>query len=370
MLRSGESAVVYALVIAPLTALQLNSHIPAAVSLVASLVAANRLGGRGGRSALPAAALEAGLAASTSVMALALFNGRMWMETVLLGLAAFIGGTIVSPLSAAIVAPLLEPIFGYVSESRLARLANLNHPALKELIIRAPGTYHHSLIVGALAESGARKVGAHPLLARVGGYYHDLGKADAPLMFGENQKSENRLEKLPPEEAAQVLRKHISDGIARAEAAHLPRVLVDFIIQHHGDAATGAFYESACAAAEREGRPLPDERAFHYPGPRPRSREIALVLLADAVEAASRTLPDPTEERLRAMVVQVVQEVVRRGQLNDCDLTLSDILLATGAFQDTLVEMHSLSRVDVLPTLRPSGLPQPERPEATIRAIR
>lgn len=359
MLRSGESAVVFSLVFAPLASLLLNSHVPAAVALVASLVAANRLGGRGGRSALPVAAFEAGLAAAIAVTAIDLFGGRALLpenlgdftanlrELLRLAGAAAFGAGIVSPLLAVLVAPLVELLFGYVSESRLARLANLNNSVLKDLIIKAPGTYHHSLIVGSLAEAAAQRIGAHTLLARVGGYYHDLGKIDAPIMYGENQKGENRLEKMPPEEAAAIMRRHVTDGVARAQAAHLPRAITDFITQHHGTGQAGRFLGPSTAPDGDRTGPM------RYDGPRPRSREVALVMLADVVESATRSLADPTPERLHAATARLIQDVMLQGQLDDCDLTLSEIRQVTEAFQEALVDLRTLSRIDVLPGGRP-----------------
>lgn len=354
MLRSGESSVVFALIFSPLVALQLGEHAPAAVGLVASVVAADRLGRRAGRAALPLASIQAGLAAALTVAALALFGGRLLLpETALQAAAALLGAGLLSPLAAALIAPLFETTFGYTSESQLSRLASLNHPVLKELIIKAPGTYHHSVIVGTLAEAAAKRIGAHPLMARVGGYYHDLGKADAPLMFFENQKTENRLEKLPPEAAAVVLLRHVSEGVARAQAARLPRIVLEFIRQHHGTRPTGSFLQRAREYAEREGLPPPNEADFHYPGPKPRSRETALVMLADAVEAASRGLAEPSPERLQSLVPKVVEPIVLEGQLDECDLTLADVRLVIEAFQETIVDIHGLSRIDVLPPPRP-----------------
>jgi putative nucleotidyltransferase with HDIG domain len=300
---------------------------------------------------------------------MSLYNGRLIPETAYQCAAAAIGAGLVSPLIALTVAPLFEILFGYISESQLARLANLNHPVLKELIIKAPGTYHHSLIVGALAESAARRIGAHPILARVGGYFHDLGKAGSPLYFGENQKGENKLEKLPPAEAAEVLRRHIADGLARAQEARLPKAIQEFIKQHHGMARCGGFHTRAVEEAKSDGREPPDAQGFHYDGPRPRSREVALVMLADAVEAASRTLENPTPERLKALVPKVIEQILLDGQLDDCDLTLADLRLASSAFEESIVELHGLSRVEVLPGMRPptaNGSASAEAPLARV----
>ena len=349
MLRSGESSVVFALVFAPLAAVQLGSSPAAAVALVSSLVAADRLGWRAGGRGLLVSAVAAAVAAALVVLSLALFGGRLLLPETSLHLAlAAAGAGLLSPLAAALVAPVCEALFGYASEGRLARLANLNQPVLKELIIRAPGTYHHSLLVGALAENAARRIGANPLLARVGGYYHDLGKAEAPLMFGENQKTENRLEKLAPEAAVAVLQRHVADGLERAQAARLPRAVQDVIRQHHGTRYAGGFHLRAKELAEREGRPPPAEEAFRYPGPRPRAREVAIVMLADAVEAASRGLVEPTPEKLSALVPKVVESIIIEGQLDECDLSLAEVRLVVSALQETLVEVYGLTRVEPL----------------------
>lgn len=356
LLRSGESSLVFALVFLPLASIQLGTPTPATVGLVASLFGAERVGRRTGRDALLVAGLHAATAAALVVVALALFGGRLLPETALQAAAAAFGCGVLSPLVAAAIAPLFEATFGYTSAPALGRLANLNHPVLKELIIRAPGTYHHSLIVGQLAEAAARRIGAHALLARVGGYYHDLGKASSPLHFRENQKHENRLEELTPVEAAAVLRQHIAEGIARAQEARLPGVVADFIAQHHGTRLMQGLAPKARELAERDGVAF-DEQAFRYDGPKPRTREAALVMLADALEAASRLVADPTPERLRALVPRIVEPIVLEGQLDDCDLSLADVRRVIEAFQDTIVEVHGLSRVEALPTGTPSQPP-------------
>ncbi len=348
MVRSGESSIVFTLVFSPLVGVFLSANLPAAVCLVASIIAADRMGRRSGRKALPLAAFEAAIGAALSVIALSLFTGHSFQESVTLSGAAALGVGLLSPLAASIVAPIFETVFGYTSESQLAGLASLNHPVLKELIIKAPGTYHHSLIVGSLAEAAARSIGANPLLARVGGYYHDLGKADAALMYGENQKNENRLEKLPPEEAIVIVRRHVQHGLSRARQARLPRPLLDFIAQHHGTRLIGSFLARAREQAERDGRPAPDEASFRYEGPRPKTREAAILMLADAVESASRNLVDPTPERLQALVPRVVEPIVLEGEFDQCDITLGDIRHITAALQTAIVEVHGLSRVEPL----------------------
>lgn len=369
MLRSGESSVVFLLIYAPLAALLLSTHTPMLVGLVASVVAANRIGRRPGRRGLVWASGEAAFAGALTVTALALFGGRlMFPETALHAGAAAFGVGVLSPLVAAAAAPLVESLFGYTSESQLARLANFNHPVLKELIIRAPGTYHHSLLVGQLAEAAAERIGAHPLLAKVGGYYHDLGKERNPLMFAENQKTENRLETLAPETAADVLRAHVRDGLERGQQARLPKAVLDFIAQHHGDRLAEGFFRRACDFAAEQGILPPPEEMFRYPGPKPRSREVGLVMLADAVEAASRPLVEPSEEELRAVVEKVVRDLIADGQLDECDLSLADVREAIAAFQDAIVQVHGMARVDVLKPARHTPAGSEEEPP--VRLVR
>lgn len=373
LLRSGEASVVFALVFAPLVALQVDAFQPAVVGLLASVVAADRLGRSGSsRSALALAGLQAGVFAACAAAALALFGGRLLLpETGIEVAATALGNGFLSPIAAAIVAPLFEMVFGYTTQLRLHRLANLNHPVLKELIIRAPGTYHHSLLVGDLAAEAAERIGANALLARVGGYFHDLGKAESPLMYSENQRTENRLDKLEPVEAASVLKRHVQAGLDAAAKARLPRVVSDFIRQHHGRSFAGDFYERAVENAKREGATdLPDEAAFRYDGPKPRSREVALVMIADVVESASRWLTNPTADRLRALVPQVVDPLVLSGQLDDCDLTLAELHRVVEALQDAIVQVHGLPRVDVLSTLRPtSGTSRASTPPGSQRLV-
>lgn len=355
LLRSGEASVVFALVFAPLVALQVDAFEPAAVGLLASVIAVDRLGRSGvRRAALVWAGLQAGLFAGLAVATLSLFGGHAPLaETGIRIASAVVGNGLLSPLAAALVAPLFEAVFGYTTQHRLHRLVNLNHPVLKELIIRAPGTYHHSLLVGDLACAAARRIDANELLARVGGYFHDLGKAESPLMFSENQRGENRLERLEPVEAAKVLRRHVKAGVELATKARLPRAVVDIIAQHHGKAHAGTFFEKALDQHRAEGSdPVVDEEAFCYEGPKPRTREAALVMLADVVEAASRALPDATPDRLRALVSKVVEPMLLSGQFDECDLTIAELHRVIEALQDALVEVHGLTRVDVLPGLR------------------
>jgi hypothetical protein len=216
----------------------------------------------------------------------------------------------------------------------LLSLANLNHPALKELIVQAPGTYHHSIIMGTLVESAATAIGANPLLARVSAYYHDIGKIRNPLYFAENQRDENKHEQLAPSMSSLIVKRHVTDGLELAAHWRLPRVVADAIPQHHGTRFVSYFWAKAQRAREDDeaasGRPRPvddgpDESLYRYPGPKPQTRENALVMIADACEASARALPDPTVESLRALVQKRINEIFGEGQLDECELTLKDL---------------------------------------------
>jgi cyclic-di-AMP phosphodiesterase PgpH len=227
--------------------------------------------------------------------------------------AAIVTGTI----------PLVESLFKYTTDIKLLELANLNTPVLRELMIQAPGTYHHSIIVGNLVEAGAEAINANPLLARVAAYYHDIGKIRKPLYFIENLGSqENKHDKLAPSMSALILMAHVKDGVELARESGLGEPLVDIIREHHGTALIKFFHEKA---QNKDSGGQVDERDYRYPGPKPQTREAALIMLADAVEAASRTLADPTPARIQGMVQKIINNIFIDGQLDECELTLKDM---------------------------------------------
>jgi hypothetical protein len=231
------------------------------------------------------------------------------------------GGLLAAVLISGII-PLIEAVFRYTTNLKLVELANMNNPLLRELMFQAPGTYHHSIIVGNLAEAAAETIGANPLLARVAAYYHDIGKVKKPLYFIENVGSgENKHDKLAPSMSALILMAHLKDGVEMAKEHRLGRSLVDIIRQHHGTSLMKYFYDRAMQREERE----IDEYDYRYPGPKPQTREAALIMLADAVEAASRTLHDPTPARIQGMVQKIVNNIFIDGQLDECELTLKDL---------------------------------------------
>jgi putative nucleotidyltransferase with HDIG domain len=247
---------------------------------------------------------------------------------------------------------MLGNLFGILTCFQLLELANPSQPLLRRLLNETPGTYHHALMVGNLSERAAEAIGADALLVRVAAYYHDVGKLANPLAFIENQAGgENIHDRLSPEDSAALLKRHVADGMALAERARLPKPLVAFIPQHHGTALLGYAYgkarEEAVAkygglqdAAGRKAADGVDQRRFRHAGPKPQTREAAILMLADGVEASVRSLSSRDEATIRAMVVQIIQERLNDGQLNECDLTIRDLERVREAFVSQLVAMY------------------------------
>jgi putative nucleotidyltransferase with HDIG domain len=226
--------------------------------------------------------------------------------------------------------PLFEYFFKVTTDISLLELLDLNHPLMKHLMISAPGTYHHSIIVGNLVESCAEDVGVNPLMARVGAYYHDIGKVKMPEYFIENQSSGmSKHEKLTPHMSSMILTSHVKEGVDLADQHKLPEEVKDFIQQHHGTALIKYFYEKA--KGQENGTETPAQE-YKYPGPRPQSRIAALIMMADAVEAASRVLHDPTPARIAALVDKIINHIFLTGQLDECELTLKDITVIKNKF--------------------------------------
>jgi len=217
-------------------------------------------------------------------------------------------------------------------------LANLDRPILRRLMLEAPGTYHHSVIVGSLVEAAAAEIGANPLLAKVCGYYHDIGKVRKPLYFIENQSGgRNKHDKLAPSMSSLILIAHIKDGIEIARKDKLGQVIIDTIQQHHGTSLISYFFNKA---QQLKGAEAVKEDDYRYPGPRPQTKEAGLVMLADVVEAASRTLENPTPARIQGLVQHLVNKIFSDGQLDHCELTLKDLHSIAKSFNKILNGIH------------------------------
>lgn len=254
-----------------------------------------------------------------------LLSGRVVVRELLAELgASVLGGLVVTPLLVGALMPLLEAVFGYVSDASLSELCNLNQPALKELIVRAPGTYHHSIVLAGLAERAALAIGANPLWARAIGLYHDLGKGRAPLVFSENQKG-LRVDQPPGIDLLELLRRHVADGVELGRRHKLPRALLQALAQHHGTRRVGPMLEGGS-------RPS----VLRYPGPLPSRRETGLVLLADAVEAQSRRLSPRDVPWLAELIAGTVSQIAAEGQLDESGLSLGDLARVVKSFSADL----------------------------------
>ncbi len=261
-------------------------------------------------------------ASIASIAVLEMADGAFFTDECLSNmLFAILGGMFVVALTLALP-PLIEGMFPVVSDIKLLELQDLNHPLLARMAMVAPGTYHHSIVVGNLAEDAAEVIGANPLLARVGSYFHDIGKMDKPEYFIENQREGvNRHDSLTPYMSVLVITSHVTKGLEWAREYHLIPQIQDMIAEHHGTQVIQFFYHRA---KEQEGAAV-SEQSFRYPGRKPQSRESAIVALADAVEASSRTLKNPTSSRLRALVSKIINDKFVSGQLDESHLTLHDL---------------------------------------------
>ena len=287
---------------------------------------------------LAKSALYVALANIVTIVTLSMIGGSLSWHLILVGIVIGAVNGILSAILMIGALPYLESAFSITSMIKLLELSNPNHSLLKRLLLEAPGTYHHSLMVGNLAEASAESVGANPLLVRVGAYYHDIGKVKRPEYFVENQRGfENPHEKIAPALSALIITSHVKDGLEFARDAHLPGVVNDFIAQHHGNSLTKYFYGRALEE-DRDGSISQD--SFRYEGPKPQSKEVALVMLADSVEAAIRSLQEPTDAKIREMVKKIIKDKLNDGQLESCDLTFKDLDTITQSFCTILEGMY------------------------------
>jgi putative nucleotidyltransferase with HDIG domain len=245
-------------------------------------------------------------------------------EAILVGGLYGIVNGIVSSFIVIGLLPVFEYLFNLVTNITLLELSDLSHPILKALTIKAPGTYHHSILVGNLAEEACNAIGANPLLARVGAYYHDIGKTEKAEYFVENEMgAPSKHDGLTPSMSALIITNHAKDGIELAKRHKINNAIIDFLAQHHGTGLIYYFYQRALERV-KSGDELKEEE-FRYSGPKPQTKETAVVLLADSVEASSRMLSDPTPARIRGLVQKIINNKFIDGQLDECDLTLRDL---------------------------------------------
>lgn len=252
---------------------------------------------------------------------------------------AFLSGMLSAILTSSLI-PVFETVFGYTTSLKLLELSNFNHPLLHNLMMKAPGTYHHSVIVGSLAELAADRIKANSLLARVGSYYHDIGKMTKPLYFIENQApNSNPHDHLQPSMSAKILFAHVKNGVRMGRDHNLGSTIVNIIDQHHGTTLVSFFFNKA-KKTENPDLDHVDEHEFRYPGPKPQTKEAAIVMLADACEAATRSIGDPTAAKIQTMVHSIITKRFLEEQFSDCDITLKDLHTIEECFVRTLVSLY------------------------------
>jgi hypothetical protein len=250
----------------------------------------------------------------------------------MLSLGEGVVNSIIVNLSFVLFLPLFERMFDFTTDLTLLELGNLNLPIFKDMAIEAPGTYHHSIVVGNLAEAGARYIDGDPVLARVGAYYHDMGKLKKPEYFIENQIGmKNPHDLLKPQMSALIIISHVKDGIEMAKKMKLPRKIIEVIEQHHGTTMIEMFYKKASEESKDA-----NQDSFRYPGPRPKTKETALVMLADSVEAAARGERSITASKLQKIVKGNIEKKFNDGQLDDCPITRYDLEQIKAAFMPIL----------------------------------
>lgn len=312
-------------------------------AFVTSLVACLSLIRPRSRSAYLKAGLSIALTAVPFALASIFIQGELFLlDGVLRILASLLGGVLCYVIGSAIV-PIVEHAGGYVTDMRLLEMATLDHPLLKDLSVQAPGTWNHSMVMGMMVESAAEVIGANSVLARVGAYFHDVGKMKKPIYFVENQgEVENRHGKLSTSMSALIIKSHIKDGIELLRKYKVPKVIEDMIPQHHGTSMIEYFYHKACKEAiETGGDPADvDTSLYSYPGPKPQTKEAAILMLADGIEAAVRTISEPTHDRIQGLVQKMINKVFRGGQLNECDMTLRDLHQIAAVFTRVLTAIY------------------------------
>jgi len=318
-----HAALIFALVISLLAGISFNNPVISVYVYIGSLTAAFSVMRCKKRSALILGGLHVSIVNVVVAFIILLLTSNLFsgMAVPSFLFSAMSGFFVVAIVSIAL--PLIENAFGISTDISLLELLDIDQPLMRKMMLEAPGTYHHSFIVGSLAEAAAKGVGANPLLARVSSYYHDIGKTKMPEYFIENQQSgDSRHERLAPHMSSIILIAHVKEGVEMALQYKLPQNVIDIIQQHHGTRMMTYFYQKARDQAG--GAPV-IEADYRYPGPKPRTKVAALIMMADSVEAAARALKDPTPARISALVEKIINEIFIDGQIAECELTLKDI---------------------------------------------
>lgn len=277
--------------------------------------------------------------AALGIFAFSLTQPLNWIEVLNYTLWGIINGILAAIMTNGLL-PYLENVFGITSAVKLLELSNPNQPLLKKLLLEAPGTYHHSILVGNLVDAAADKVGADSLLARLGAYYHDIGKMKRPYFFSDNQfAGDNPHDKLSPGLSTLIIKSHVKDGVELARKYKLPKPIIDIIQQHHGTNLISFFYQQALKE-DKYGNIDIDE--FRYEGPKPQTKEAALIMLADITEAAVRAkgFNRSNHNRMESLVRELIHKILEDGQLDECDLTLKDLDKIATSFTKVLTGIY------------------------------
>ena len=309
-----------------------------AVAIIGGTVGVFRTNALNQRNQLVGASIYIALFNVATIASWGLLTGKPLSYISIGAMLGLLNGILASVLTIGFL-PFFESAFGITTTVKLLELSNANHPLLKRLMMEAPGTYHHSILVGNLAEAAAGDIDADPLLVRVASYYHDVGKLKRPYFFIENQMNEaNPHDKLQPSLSTLIITSHLKDGVEMLKQAKIPDEIIDIVEQHHGTGILPYFYHRALELADD-----PDsvrESDYRYPGPRPQTREAALVLLADSVQAAVQSMTNPNKDRIEQKVREIIDQKADDGQLQDCHLTFRDLESITNAFTHVLIGIH------------------------------
>lgn len=349
-----ELTVLFTIVVSALTVLMLPTYpVMGLLTIVGGMICAYQVRFYTSRSAVLKMGVIVGLANALLVVAFGMVGAGADLEKLSYDVSfAFMGGIVVA-LFVSGALPLVESMFPVVSDIKLLELTNMNHPLLRRMILEAPGTYHHSIMVGNLAEEACKVIGANALLARAGALFHDIGKMKKSEYFVENQRvGANPHDKLAPSMSALILGNHIKDGLELARQHKLLPQITAMIPEHHGTQLMRVFYRKA-KDAEDASRSEVKEEDYRYPGPIPSSPESACVALADSIEASARALPEPSQQKLKELVTEVINDKFVQGQLDNSHLTLHDLALVTESFTHVLSGIHH-HRIQY-PGQKPSG---------------
>ncbi len=357
ILANGDTALVFAVVVSLLVGVMMDQQVFYALFfLLSSAAAAGGISQTQERAQVLRAGLQTAVVNAAVVLLIELLRlhltdaGSISLRVLAWDMVFAALGGLISAVMVLGLVPLFE-MFGFVTDYKLLELANLNHPLLRQLMLRAPGTYHHSVSVGLLSEAAAEAIGADKLSVRVASYFHDIGKVSKPQFFVENQRDiANPHDRMPPRKSASLIIRHVRSGARIAAHNRLPQPVIDNIRMHHGTGLVKYFFDKAQQLAGPDERV--DENDYRYPGPLPNTREAGILHLADKVEAACRAIKNPTPEKFRDMIQKLMSAAMNDGQLEDCALTLKDLYTIGKSFSDVLMSIyhHRIEYPDSPPT--------------------